>query len=86
MAERDDAGIAEDEIEREREHRHHQHLAAEGHALRKNEIDGDGGEPRQGFRKSEAMAPEQIFRRALARFGTACRADGLTRGHRTPPV
>ena len=50
MAERDDAGIAEDEVEREREHHHHQHLAAEGHAVRKNEIDGDGDEPWQGFR------------------------------------
>ena len=84
MAERHNAGIAEDEIERERKHHHHQHLAAEGHALRKNEIDRDGDEPRQGFRKAEAMTPEQILRGALARFGAGRRGDGLTRGHRTP--
>ena len=84
MTERHNAGIAEDEIEREREHDHHQHLAAEGHALGENEIDCDGGKPRQGFREAKAMPLEQIFRGALARLGMARRSDGLTRGHRTP--
>ena len=86
MTERDDAGIAEDKVEREREHHHHQHLAAESHPLRKHEIDGDGDKPRQSFREAETMALEQIFRRALTRFGTTCRGYGLTRGHRTPPA
>src|SRR4029078_8548218 len=66
MSERDNAGIAEDEIEREREHRHHQHLAAEGHALGKNEIDRDGSKPRQRFREAETMAVEEMFSGARA--------------------
>ena len=53
MTERDDAGIAKDQIEREREHHHDQHLAAEGHAVGENEKDGDRDQPWQRFRQRE---------------------------------
>ncbi len=80
MPERDDPGIAEDQVKRECKHHHHQHLAAEGHARGEYEEDGDGDQPWQCLGQAEAMPLGQIIRRAFARGS----ANGLTRGHRTP--
>src|SRR2546429_6919207 len=41
VPERDDPGIAQDQVEREREHDRNQHLRGEGDAVRKQEKDGD---------------------------------------------
>ncbi len=83
VPERDDAGIAENEIERERKHHHDQHLAAESHAVGENKKSGDREQPRQRLRPAEAVPAHQIFGGALAR-GDTLAAFGLTRGHKTP--
>ena len=83
VAERDDAGITEDQIERQRKQRHDQHLAAEGHALGKGKETGNRDQPRQRLARTETMAAQQKFRGAVA-HGDARSILCLTRGHRTP--
>ncbi|MEI9805103.1 MAG: hypothetical protein WDN48_12385 [Pseudolabrys sp.] len=86
MAERDDAGVTEDEIEREREHHHDQHLAAEGHAIRKDEECGERDQPRQRLRPMAMVAALQIGGGALARGLPVGTGGGFTHGRRTPPA
>ena len=59
MTERDDAGVAENEIEREREQDHDQGLAAQNHLVWKDEIRGDGEQPRQRFGGAKTIPPRQ---------------------------
>src|SRR5262245_1711115 len=59
MAERDDAGIAEREIEREREQERHQQGGAEAVMVREREIEGDCKDAGQRFPPAHPMAVDQ---------------------------
>ena len=59
MAERDDAGVAEREIERKREQDRDQKLGAEAEIIGKGEIKADGGEPGQRLPPLKTMSPDQ---------------------------
>ena len=60
LSERDDAGIAEREIERERKQRRDQHLGAETKVIGKGEIIADGDDPRQRLPPANVVAPRQV--------------------------
>jgi hypothetical protein len=86
VPERNDAGVAENEIERERKHHRDQHLAAKRHPFWKNKEGRDRDEPRQRFRPAETVAAEQVFGGACARGIAGGCALAVTHAHRTPPA
>ena len=87
MAERHDAGEAEDEVERQREQHHQQHLAAERHAVGKEKEGGDGEEPRNGFPDVEVMPSRHEGDRPRAGVRHRVRGGGgVSRGHKAPPA
>ena len=74
VAKRDDAGIAEHEIERQREQDRDQHLGAEREVVREREEHRDARDPRQQFPGTEPVAPRQSGRRAHVRFPLSAHA------------
>ena len=69
MTERDDTGVAKNEIERQREQNHDQRLAAQNHLVGKDEIGGDRDEPRQRFGDAKSIPPRQKIGGARALGG-----------------
>ena len=89
MAERDDPGVAEDEIKRQREQDHDQRLAAKDHLIWKDEERRHRGEPRQHLGSPPAVAADQHG--GGARAGGCDLAAGrelsrFTRVHKVPPA
>ena len=58
MAERHDAGVAEDEVQRQREQDHDEDLAAQRQVVGKQEIAGDRDQPRRRFPPAQAVAAQ----------------------------
>ena len=90
MAERNDSGVAENEVEREREQNHDQRLAAENHLVRENEKRRNRGDPGQRLGDAIAVAAGKEGDRMRARNGNLV-ADGrgsrrFTRVHKGPQV
>ena len=80
MAERDDAGIAEREIEREREQDRDQQLGAEAEIVGKGEVDAEREDPGQRLPPAQPMAPDQDERRRMVeRRGAGDRPGGSGR-------
>ncbi len=65
MAEGDDAGIAEHEVEREREQDRDQQLGAEAEIVRKGEVAGNGEEPGERLPEPQPVAFGQRKRRGV---------------------
>ena len=87
MTERDDSGVAKNEIERQREQDHDQRLAAQNHLVGKGEIGGDRDKPRQRFGDAKTIPPRQKIDSAgaLGRDGAAGGGRGrIIRVHRVP--
>ena len=59
MAQRDDPGIAQDEIGREAEEDHRKDLRAEREIVGKGKIGGDGQHPGQRLERAKAVAPRE---------------------------
>ena len=77
MAERDDAGIAEREIEREREQDRDQKLGAEAQIVGKDEIDAERDDPGQRLPPAQAVPPDEDARRRMVeRRGAGDRPGG----------
>ncbi len=66
MAERDDAGIAERQVEREREQDRHQQIGAEPEVVREREIEREREDPGQGLPDAHAVAADQRERGRMA--------------------
>jgi len=79
VAERDDAGIAEHEVDRESEQDGGEDLRAQRQVGVEHEIGGDGDEPRQRFPQPQAMAAGERRAHGLGRVGRGRRL------HRTSP-
>ena len=62
MAERDDAGIAQHQIERQREQHHHQHLVAEAEMARKHIKEADRENPRNRFPPAQPVSMREAQR------------------------
>ena len=74
VAERDDARIAEREIERERKQDRHQQLGAEAEIVRKREVARDGEDPGQRLPQPQPMTLDQRARRRMLGRGPGDRA------------
>ncbi len=71
LAQRDDTGIAQHQIGRQCEQDRRQDLRRERQVAGKEEIGGDGDEPRQGFVGAQAMAPGKSRNRRCAHIRRA---------------
>ena len=80
VAQRDDARIAEHQVERQREQDHDQDLAAERQIVGEGEVGRDSDDPRQQFDRAQAVASDQrIDRRRLRRDRTGRRGRHSSR-------
>ena len=77
VAQGDDPGIAQHQVERQREDDHHQHLRAERHVVGEREERADHGQPRQRLGRVRLVAAED--RRGRGRQPRRRRAGAHTR-------
>ncbi len=79
MAERDDPGQPENEVERQGEQAGDENFVDDSRTRRQCENQGEDRDPEHDFRPSPARAPLQMRSQTARRFG------GVGRAHRSPP-